>query len=153
MCQTDTSARAYLYVLAACFSEDDKALFLFWLIVFCLFFQCIERGFCPFFQHVLADFVRFPNIWLHFYRCFRVLYAVTITIVCYNLWHYLPIPCPFSPSYFSFPARYFFLSPWYFSPSYKKKFVTKFVTRITNFVTCIRNFVTHVTNFVTKTIL
>ena len=29
MCQTDTSARAYLYVLDACFSEDDKALFLF----------------------------------------------------------------------------------------------------------------------------
>lgn len=39
MCQTDTSARAYLYILAVCFSEDDKALFLFWLIVFCLFFQ------------------------------------------------------------------------------------------------------------------
>ena len=43
MCQTDTSARAYLYVLAACFSEDDKALFLFWLIVY-----------CPFFQHLIA---------------------------------------------------------------------------------------------------
>ena len=39
MCQTDTSARAYLYVLDACFSEDDKALFLFLLIVFCLFFH------------------------------------------------------------------------------------------------------------------
>ena len=54
MSQTDTSARAYLYVLAICFSEDNNTLFLFWLIVFCLFFQCIERGFCPFFQHVLA---------------------------------------------------------------------------------------------------
>ncbi|MGM9692424.1 MAG: hypothetical protein ACI3X6_04350, partial [Alloprevotella sp.] len=32
--------------------------------------------------------------------------------------------------------------------SYKKVFVTNFVTRITNFVTCVRNFVTLVTNFV-----
>ena len=39
MSQTDTSARAYLYILAVCFSEDEKALFLFLLIVFCLFFQ------------------------------------------------------------------------------------------------------------------
>ncbi|MDD5988583.1 MAG: hypothetical protein PUC38_03775, partial [Bacteroidales bacterium] len=34
--------------------------------------------------------------------------------------------------------------------SYKKVFVTNFVTRITNFVTCVRNFVTSVTNFVTN---
>ena len=30
----------------------------------------------------------------------------------------------------------------------KKKFVTKFVTRITKFVTCVRKFVTCITNFV-----
>lgn len=46
MFQTDTSARAYLYVLTACFSEDDKALFLFWLIVY-----------CPFSQHLIAFFI------------------------------------------------------------------------------------------------
>ena len=44
--------------------------------------------------------------------------------------------------------------------SYKKKFVTKFVTcitkfvtRITKFVTCVRKFVTLVTNFVIKIVL
>ena len=35
----------------------------------------------------------------------------------------------------------------------KKKFVTKFVTRITKFVTCVRKFVTAVTKFVIKNIL
>ena len=37
--------------------------------------------------------------------------------------------------------------------SAKKKFVTKFVTRITKFVTCVRKFVTAVTKFVIKNIL
>ena len=41
----------------------------------------------------------------------------------------------------SFLLNIFFLS-------YKKVFVTNFVTRITNFVTCVRNFVTAVTKFV-----
>ena len=34
----------------------------------------------------------------------------------------------------------------------KKKFVTKFVTRITKFVTCVRKFVTYITKFVIKII-
>ena len=42
-------------------------------------------------------------------------------------------------------ARYFFLS-------YKKKFVTKFVTCITKFVTRITKFVTCVRKFVTKSV-
>ena len=37
--------------------------------------------------------------------------------------------------------------------SYKKKFVTKFVTCITKFVTCVSKFVTSVTKFVTKNVL
>ena len=32
--------------------------------------------------------------------------------------------------------------------SYKKFFVTNFVTRITKFVTCVRKFVTYITKFV-----
>ena len=45
------------------------------------------------------------------------------------------------------------LSARYFSLSYKKKFVTKFVTCITKFVTRITKFVTCVRKFVTKNIL
>ena len=45
------------------------------------------------------------------------------------------------------------LSARYFLLSYKKKFVTKFVTCITKFVTRVSKFVTSVTKFVTKNIL
>ena len=45
------------------------------------------------------------------------------------------------------------LSARYFLLSYKKKFVTKFVTCITKFVTCVSKFVTSVTKFVTKNVL
>ena len=45
------------------------------------------------------------------------------------------------------------LSTRYFLLSYKKKFVTKFITCITKFVTRISKFVTSVTKFVTKNIL
>ena len=44
------------------------------------------------------------------------------------------------------------LSARYFLLSYKKKFVTKFVTCITKFVTCVSNFVTAVTKFLIKNI-
>ena len=42
------------------------------------------------------------------------------------------------------------LSAGYFLLSYKKFFVTNFVTRITKFVTCVSKFVTAVTKFVTN---
>ena len=51
---------------------------------------------------------------------------------------------------FHFPADIFCEVPSYFSLSYKKVFVTKFLTRITNFVTCITKFLTSVTKFVTN---
>ena len=53
------------------------------------------------------------------------------------------LKCFFSPRYFLFPAIHFFLS-------YKKVFVTNFVTHIRNFVTRIRKFVTHISKFVTN---
>ena len=53
----------------------------------------------------------------------------------------------------SFLLETFSCLPRQFSPSAKKKFVTKFVTRITKFVTCVRKFVTAVTKFVIKNIL
>ena len=61
-----------------------------------------------------------------------------------------PFPVRFSGSYYLFAAWNFFLSPWYFSLSYKKKFVTKFVTCITKFVICVSKFVTSVTNLLTN---
>ena len=53
----------------------------------------------------------------------------------------------------SFLLEIFSCLPRQFSLSAKKKFVTKFVTRITKFVTCVRKFVTAVTKFVIKNIL
>ncbi|MCI5647800.1 MAG: hypothetical protein MR299_09155, partial [Bacteroidales bacterium] len=49
--------------------------------------------------------------------------------------------------------RLFLFSPNYFLLSYKKKFITKFVTAVTKFVTHVIKFVIHVTKFVTKNIL
>ena len=54
----------------------------------------------------------------------------------------------FPRAIFSFLFEIFSCLPRQFSPSAKKKFVTKFVTRITKFVTCVRKFVTAVTKFV-----
>ena len=51
--------------------------------------------------------------------------------------------CFFSPRYFLFRARLFFLP-------YKKVFVTNFVTHITNFVTRVSKSVTHISKFVTN---
>ena len=66
----------------------------------------------------------------------------------------------FPRAIFSFLFEIFSCLPRQFSPSAKKKFVTKFVTRITKFVTritkfvtCVRKFVTAVTKFVIKNIL
>ena len=59
----------------------------------------------------------------------------------------------FLPFYFSFSRNYFFLSACNFLRSYKKKFVTKFVTLVTKFLTHVTKFVIHVTKFVTKNIL
>ena len=59
----------------------------------------------------------------------------------------------FRPFYFSFSRNYFFLSTCNFLRSYKKKFVTKFVTLVTKFITHVTKFVIHVTKFVTKNIL
>ena len=59
----------------------------------------------------------------------------------------------FRPFYFSFSRNYFFLSACNFLRSYKKKFVTKFVTLVTKFLTHVTKFVIHVTKFVTKNIL
>ena len=64
------------------------------------------------------------------------------------------------PRHLNYPRAIFFfllenfsclISHFLFSA--KKKFVTKFVTRITKFVTCVRKFVTAVTKFVIKNIL
>ena len=54
---------------------------------------------------------------------------------------------------FSFLLENFSCLISHFLLSAKKKFVTKFVTRITKFVTCVRKFVTAVTKFVIKNIL
>ena len=68
----------------------------------------------------------------------------------------LPVPrfaAAFTPFCFSFSRNYFFLSACNFLRSYKKKFVTKFVTLVTKFLTHVTKFVIHVTKFVTKNIL
>ena len=56
----------------------------------------------------------------------------------------------FLPDFFSLTRRQFLFSRDYFCLSYKKVFVTKFVTHIRKFVTHITKFVIHVTKFVTN---
>ena len=66
---------------------------------------------------------------------------------------YAPRHLNYPRAIFSFLLENFSCLISHFLLSAKKKFVTKFVTRITKFVTCVRKFVTDVSKFVIKNIL